>query len=87
MTLPLAKELREHNIRVVTIAPGLIKTPLIDYLPPNTIENISNECIICPRRFGQPDEYAHLAQSILLNPSINGTTIELSAGLEYDPYD
>lgn len=68
------------------MALGIMKTPLTDYLPPEAVGNIANECIICPRRFGHPDEYAHLVQSILLNPSINGTTIELSGRLEYDPY-
>lgn len=86
MTRPLSKDLSECNIRVMTIAPGLINTPLIDYLPVETVECLTRECIISPRRFGRADEFAHLAQSIVLNSSLNGTTIELAAGLEYDPY-
>lgn len=81
MTRPLAKDFGTQGIRVVTIAPGLIKTPVIDYFPKDTEDAISQECIIAPNRFGEPDEFAHLVQSIVVNPYINGTTIELSAGL------
>lgn len=82
MTRPLAVDFGERGIRVVTIAPGFIKTPLMDYLPPETEENIASECIISPKRFGDPDEFAHVAQMIISNPYINATTIELSAGLQ-----
>lgn len=81
MTKPLSRDFSERGIRVVTIAPGIIKTPLNDYFPPETTEAISQECITAPNRFGEPDEYAHLVQSIVSNPYINATTIELSGGL------
>lgn len=81
MTIPLAVDFGSHGIRVVTIAPGLIQTPLINFLPQDTSDHIMNECIIAPNRYGDPDEFAHLVQSIVSNPYINATTIELSGGL------
>lgn len=82
MTRPLAADFSEQGIRVVTIAPGFIRTPLIDYLPTATVEAISNECIMAPKRFGDPDEFAHLVQTIVSNPYINATTVTLSGGLK-----
>lgn len=81
MTRPLAADFSNKGIRVVSIAPGFIKTPLIDYLPAETIEEIANECILTPKRFGDPDEFAHMVQMIIANPYLNATTIELSGGL------
>lgn len=81
MTRPLALDFGEHGIRVVSIAPGLIKTPLLDYIPAETAEAIYTENIISPKRFGEPDEFAHVVQSIVTNPYINATTIELSGGI------
>lgn len=84
MTRPLAADFSEQGIRVVSIAPGFIKTPLLDYIPNDTTEAIASECIMSPKRFGDPDEYAHLVQSIVANPYINATTIQLSGGLKID---
>lgn len=83
MTKPFATELGEHGIRVITLAPGIISTPLNNYFPKDVEESISNDGVIAPNRFGEPDEFAHLVQSVVQNPYINGTTIELSAGLDY----
>lgn len=82
MTRPLAADFSDQGIRVVSIAPGFIKTPLIDYIPADTTEEIANECIMGPKRFGDPDEFAHMVQSIVANPYINATTIQLSGGLK-----
>lgn len=82
MTRPLASDFSDQGIRVVSIAPGFIKTPLLDYLPADTIEEIANECIMGPKRFGDPDEFAHMVQSIVANPYINATTIQLSGGMK-----
>lgn len=81
MTRPLAVDFSERGIRVVTIAPGLMKTPLLDQISSDIVESLSQECVTAPKRFGEPDEFAHLVQSIISNPYINGTTIELSGGL------
>lgn len=83
MTRPLAADFSNQGIRVVAIAPGFIKTPLVDYIPNDTVDEISNECILAPKRFGDPDEFAHLVQTIITNPYINGTTIQLSGGLKF----
>lgn len=82
MMKPLAVDLREAGIRVVSIAPGLIKTELCDHYPKETEETIANECIIAPNRLGHPDEFAHTVQTIVTNPFINATTIKLTAGLD-----
>lgn len=81
LTRPLAVDFGENGIRVVSIAPGLIRTKLTDHWPRETEECIAEECIIAPNRLGTPDEFAHLVQTIVANPYINATTIELSAGL------
>ncbi|XP_055309694.1 3-hydroxyacyl-CoA dehydrogenase type-2-like [Sitodiplosis mosellana] len=80
-TVPLAHDLGERGIRVVSIAPGMFRTELIDQLPTETEEAITSECILAPNRLGHPDEFAHVVQSIVTNPYINATTIEISAGL------
>lgn len=80
LTGPLASEFAAYGIRVVTISPGLIRTPLCDHFPVEVEESIS-EILLGPHRFGHPDEYAHLVQAICANPYINATTIDLSAGL------
>lgn len=84
MTRPLAADFSTQGIRVVSIAPGFVKTPLLDYIPNDTTEAIATECIKAPKRFGDPDEFAHLVQSIVANPYINATTIELSGGLKIE---
>lgn len=81
MTRPIAVDLGAQGIRVVSIAPGLIKTPLLDFIPAETAEEMYTECVIAPQRFGDPDEFAHIVQSIIANPYINATTIELSGGV------
>lgn len=80
LTGALASEFAAHGIRVVTIAPGLIRTPLCDHFPDKVEESIS-QIVLGPLRFGHPDEYAYLVQTIFTNPYINATTIDLSAGL------
>lgn len=83
MSRPLAADFSDQGIRVVSIAPGFFKTPLIDYLPSDTTEEIANESVMAPKRFGDPDEFAHMVQSIVANPYINATTIQLSGGLKF----
>lgn len=83
LTRPLASDFAAYGIRVVTISPGLIRTPLCDHFPAEVEESL-NEITLGPHRFGHPDEYAHLVQTIITNPYINATTIDLSAGLKFD---
>lgn len=83
ITKPLAADLASGGIRVVTIAPGLVRTPLCDHYPKEVEETIGSECILAPKRFGDPDEFAHAVQTIVTNPYLNATTIKLSAGLDF----
>lgn len=80
MTLPLARDLAPHGIRVMTIAPGLFKTPMMDGLSKKVQDDLS-KLVPCPKRLGHPEEYGRLVVSILLNPMLNGEVIRLDGGL------
>lgn len=80
MTVPLARDLSPGGIRVVTIAPGMFDTPMVDFLPKDVKEYLHSLTPV-PKRFGKPDEYAHLVEAIVANPLLNGVTIRLDAGL------
>ncbi|XP_043504213.1 3-hydroxyacyl-CoA dehydrogenase type-2-like [Polistes fuscatus] len=80
MTLPIARDLSRHGIRVVTIAPGLFDTPLFATLP-DKVRNSLCKMIPFPQRLGKPDEYAQLAQHIIENPLLNGETIRLDGAI------
>ncbi|KAI4498953.1 hypothetical protein M0802_005819 [Mischocyttarus mexicanus] len=80
MTLPIARDLSKHGIRIVTIAPGLFDTPLFATLP-DKIRNSLCKMIPHPQRLGKPDEYAQLAQHIVVNPLLNGETIRLDGAI------
>ncbi|MGD8568601.1 MAG: SDR family NAD(P)-dependent oxidoreductase [Gammaproteobacteria bacterium] len=80
MTLPLAREFARFGIRVVTIAPGLFKTPLFDKLPEKAI-NALTESIPFPKRIGRPEEFADLVLHIYNNRMFNGEVIRLDGAL------
>jgi 3-hydroxyacyl-CoA dehydrogenase/3-hydroxy-2-methylbutyryl-CoA dehydrogenase len=84
MTLPIARDLASFGIRVVTIAPGLFETPLLAQLP-EKVRTYLASTIPFPSRLGYPDEYAHLVQSIVENPLLNGETIRLDGALRMQP--
>lgn len=84
MTLPLARDLAPQGIRVVTIAPGLFDTPLLGSLPESVRTNLA-ATVPCPSRLGNTEEYAHLVQSIIENPMINGEVIRLDGALRMQP--
>lgn len=84
LTQPLAFDFAQQGIRVVSIAPGFIRTRLNDHFPVETEEAIATETITAPRRFGYPDEFAQTVQAIVANPYLNATTIEVSAGLNFN---
>jgi 3-hydroxyacyl-CoA dehydrogenase/3-hydroxy-2-methylbutyryl-CoA dehydrogenase len=84
MTLPIARDLSKQGIRVMTIAPGLFKTPLLAGLP----EKVQNELAATvpnPSRLGNPDEFAQLVQSIIENQMLNGEVIRLDGALRMAP--
>lgn len=84
MTLPIARDLSIIGVRVCTIAPGLFRTPLLDFLP-DKVKLFLGDNIPFPRRFGEPDEFAHMVQSIITNPVMNGATIRLDGALRMLP--
>jgi NAD(P)-dependent dehydrogenase (short-subunit alcohol dehydrogenase family) len=80
MTLPAARELAQHAIRVNTIAPGLIATPLLLNMPQEVQDSLAAS-VTFPKRLGYPQEYAALAGHIIENTMINGETIRLDGAL------
>ena len=80
LTLPLAREFARIGIRVMTIAPGLFKTPLFDALPEKAI-NALTQTIPFPKRVGHPTEFADLVLQIFHNKMFNGTTVRLDGAL------
>lgn len=80
MTLPIARDLSANAIRVNTIAPGLINTPLFNSLPDEAI-NALVSMIQSPKRLGNPSEYAQLATHIVENSYLNGETIRLDGAI------
>jgi NAD(P)-dependent dehydrogenase (short-subunit alcohol dehydrogenase family) len=80
MTLPIARELARVGIRVVTIAPGLFLTPMMQGLSVEAQEALGKSTPF-PQRLGQPAEYAALAQHIFENEMLNGTTIRLDGAV------
>ncbi|MCW1928723.1 SDR family NAD(P)-dependent oxidoreductase [Bhargavaea beijingensis] len=84
MTLPIARELAAYGIRVMTIAPGLINTPMFDGLPDNA-RTALEQMVPFPKRLGQPEEYARLVESIVTNRMLNGTVIRLDGAIRMQP--
>ncbi|MFY0663240.1 MAG: 3-hydroxyacyl-CoA dehydrogenase [Natronospirillum sp.] len=84
MTLPIARELADFGIRVMTIAPGLFKTPMMDALPEEVQQSLG-ESVPFPARLGEPDEFARLACHIIENPMLNGEVIRLDGALRMAP--
>lgn len=84
MTLPIARELADFGIRVMTIAPGLFKTPMMDVLP-EEVQRSLGESVPFPARLGEPDEFARLACHIIENPMLNGEVIRLDGALRMAP--
>jgi NAD(P)-dependent dehydrogenase (short-subunit alcohol dehydrogenase family) len=84
MTLPIARELAHHGIRVVTIAPGLFDTPMLAGLPEKARRSLAQQ-IPFPSRLGKPEEYAALAQHIIENEMINGEVIRLDGAIRMAP--
>ncbi|MGG5821492.1 SDR family NAD(P)-dependent oxidoreductase [Falsiroseomonas sp. HW251] len=84
LTLPAARELARFGVRVVTIAPGLIHTPLMDTLTPEARESLGRQPLF-PQRLGRPDEFASMVLAVAANPLLNGSTIRLDGALRLPP--
>src|SRR5205823_14810751 len=76
LTLPLARELARHGIRVVAIAPGIFDTPMVAGFPEKVREALVQQAVY-PARLGEPEEFAALVQHIIENPMLNGSVIRL----------
>ena len=84
MTLPMARDLAQHGIRVCTIAPGLFATPLMKQLPEPVQQSLAAS-IPFPPRLGKPEEFAQLACHIVTNSHLNGEVIRLDGALRMAP--
>ena len=84
MTLPIARELARHAIRVCTIAPGIMETPMLAGLPQAAQDSLGQQ-VPYPARLGKPDEYAALVQHIVENGYLNGETIRLDGAIRMAP--
>jgi len=80
MTLPLARELAEHDIRVVAIAPGAFDTPMYGAIDAQATEHMLAD-VLSPKRLGRPEEFAKFARHIAENQMLNGEVIRLDAGI------
>ncbi len=80
MTLPVARELAAHGIRVVAIAPGIFDTPMMAGLPEEARESLGNQ-VPFPSRLGKPEEYAALVRHIVENEMLNGEVIRLDGAI------
>ena len=84
LTLPLARDLAQFGVRVMTIAPGLFLTPLMHQLPDDVQQSLAAS-IPFPKRLGKPEEFAQLALHIASNLSLNGEVIRLDGALRLPP--
>lgn len=84
MTLPAARELARFGIRVMTVAPGIFKTPMMGSLPQDVQDSLGAS-VPFPSRLGEPGEYAQLVSAIVENPMLNGEVIRLDGALRMAP--
>jgi NAD(P)-dependent dehydrogenase (short-subunit alcohol dehydrogenase family) len=84
MTLPIARELAEYQIRVMTIAPGTFRTPLLSSLPEAAQQSLAQQ-IPHPKRLGDPDEFAALVSHIVANGMLNGEVIRIDGAIRMAP--
>ena len=84
MTLPLARDLASSFIRVMTVAPGLFDTPMLQGLPEAARQSLGAQ-VPMPSRLGHPQEYAALVQHIVENPMLNGEVIRLDGAIRMAP--
>lgn len=84
MTLPIARELARHGIRVMTIAPGLIKTPMLAGMPQEVQDSLVATTLY-PKRLGDPQEFADLVLHIAGNRMLNGSVIRLDGAVRLAP--
>ena len=84
LTLPVARELAQHGIRVVAIAPGIFDTPMMAGLPEAARESLGKQ-VPFPSRLGRPEEYAALVRHIIENEMLNGEVVRLDGAIRMAP--
>jgi NAD(P)-dependent dehydrogenase (short-subunit alcohol dehydrogenase family) len=80
MSLPAARELSRHAIRVMAIAPGVFETPMMSEIPDEAAQALA-AAVPFPKRLGKPEEFALLAEQLITNPMLNGEVIRLDGGI------
>lgn len=80
MMLPAAREFARFGVRVMTIAPGLIATPMLLNMPQEVQDNLASQ-VPFPKRFGHPEEFSTLVMHIVTNPMLNADTVRLDGGM------
>ncbi|MDO7534777.1 3-hydroxyacyl-CoA dehydrogenase [Acinetobacter pittii] len=80
MTLPIARELARHAIRIMTIAPGIMETPMLKGMPQN-VQDALGQMVPYPSRLGKPEEFARLVAHIAENSYLNGEFIRLDGAI------
>lgn len=84
MTLPIARDLMSEGIRVNTILPGIFDTPLLQGAP-DAVKQALAASVPFPKRLGKPDEYAHLAETMITNGYFNGESVRLDGAIRMAP--
>lgn len=84
LTLPAARDLAQHGIRVMTIAPGIFRTPMMAGMP-QEVQDSLGASVPFPSRLGEPSEFAQLAGHIVANPMLNGEVIRLDGAIRMAP--
>ncbi len=84
LTLPVARDLMGEGIRINTILPGIFATPLLMALPDNVLKSLA-ESVPFPKRLGAPEEYAHLAETMITNRYFNGESVRLDGAIRMAP--
>ena len=84
MTVPAARDLAQHGIRVVTIAPGIVDTPMMAGMPDDVRAGLAGS-VPFPQRLARPDEYARLVLMIVEHDYLNGETIRMDGALRMGP--
>jgi NAD(P)-dependent dehydrogenase (short-subunit alcohol dehydrogenase family) len=84
MTLPMAREFSRIGVRVMTIAPGVFHTPMVDIMP-ESVQQALGDSIPFPKRLGQAEEFAKLAAHIIENRYFNGSVVRLDGAVRLEP--
>jgi NAD(P)-dependent dehydrogenase (short-subunit alcohol dehydrogenase family) len=80
LALPIARDLSSHGIRINTVSPGLFDTKMVGSLP-EKVRTALIEMVLCPKRMGQPEDFAQLAKHVVENSYLNTSLIRLDAGI------